>query len=488
MKTRVTALILAILISLACVVFAEDKKPQEIKPDAVKAVPGKQVTLKFIYPAGSGYQPDVIKNEISGFEKLHPNIKVEADFPNYDETYPKIVQAAPSGYDVITMDCIWTAEFAAKGYVMPADKEIGPEARKDLTPAVLSAFDYGGHLWGMPFLANFQLLFYNRYHLERAGYKRPPITLEEMEDMMKTIKEKKVVDFPFMDAWNKREGLVCEYVWMTGAYGGELFDDKGNPVFNRGPGLTALETMVRWKKEGLVDPEAINPKNPDADERLVKDKFLSGSCSFCTNWTFQYALMKDSKVSKVSYYADMALIPLSKSCYRKKVIKTSTVSGFQALAVMAGSAHPDEAWEFIKYITRPEFTAANLSETPVWLSVQKSADAGMKDPCLKIKSIEMSGAHHRPKVPGYREVSGILQKYLTEALNEERSPTDALNRAALEIEALTNPAKKEQLEKTREAIEKQKQEQKKNTIQPEKKTDRETTNTVEKVQKQDEKK
>jgi len=136
---------------------------------------------------------------------------VETDFPSYDETYPKIIEAVkkkPAGYDVITMDCIWTAEFASAGYIRPADKEIPEDVRADITPAVLSAFEYKDHLWGMPFLANFQLLFYNRYHLKRAGYEHPPATLEKMEEMMKKVKEKRIVEYPFMDAWNKREGLI----------------------------------------------------------------------------------------------------------------------------------------------------------------------------------------------------------------------------------------------------------------------------------------
>ncbi len=102
-------------------------------------------------------------------------------------------------------------------------------------------------------------------------------TIEEMEAQMRALKKSGIVKYPMIASWNQKEGLICEYVWMVGAYGGELFDSAGEPVFHRGPGgVTALETMVRWVQDGLVNP----PLSLTADELLVKDVFISGKAAF----------------------------------------------------------------------------------------------------------------------------------------------------------------------------------------------------------------
>lgn len=425
-----------------------------------------EIPLNIIYMAQAGYQPQVIEALSQEFERSHPGVKVSVSFMKYDEQHEKIVTsaAAPtSTYDVIALDLIWTAEFAARKFVHPLEQRITPELRSDIAPVLWDAFTYQDHLWAMPFLANFQLFFYNRKYLAQAGYHSPPQTMEEWEDQMVRMKEKGVVEYPFTDSWNQKEGLVCEYVWFAGAYGGSIFDERGQPVFREGPGLQALETMVRWIKLGLVNPVALN-----SDEPMAKDTFISGSAAFTTNWTFQYALMKDPAVSKVVEDGVMGLIPVSRIRRQARTrtqasrmaqmakpggpsgqpaqksgglkepagtlaAPTASVSGFQGLAIMSNSAHPDLAWEYIRFLTSPKVQSQHLEEFPVWTSVQNNPESLRRDPVLALKSQQILGCFHRPKIPLYPEVSSILQKYIHLALQGKESPKDALEHAHQEI-------------------------------------------------------
>jgi len=393
---------------------------------------GAAEEINVIYMAQAAYQPDEIRDMADLFEELS-GIKVNLEFVKYDEQHEKVVLSAVAPvptYDVFSLDLIWTAEFASRGFCVPIDDYI-TEIKADIAPAILDAFVFNGKTWAMPFLANFQLFFYNIDMIKKAGFAGPPKTLEEMVEQMEAMKAKGIVKYPWTDSWNQKEGLTCEYVWLTGAFGGDTFDEKGRPIFNTGPGLKALEFMVMLLEKGLASPKSLTN-----DEPAAKDDFISGNAAFTSNWTFQFGLMNDPAVSKVVGAGKMGLLPVSKDVLGKYPNDTASVSGFQGAAILANSKNKDAAWKYVRYITSPIVQRAYLTEMPVWTSVQTSAYAKMMDPMIDIKAKQIASVHHRPKVPPYPEISSILQRYIHLALEGRMKPKAALDKAKAEIEAV----------------------------------------------------
>lgn len=388
--------------------------------------------IRVIYMAQAGYQPEVVRDMADDFEKK-TGIKVYINFVSYDEQHAKIVSSAKSNkpeFDVFSLDLIWTAEFARNGYCLDLTNRV-KEVADDIAPAIVSAFEYQNKIWAMPFLANFQLFFYNMDYIKKAGFNAPPKTLEEMVTQMKAMKSKNILTYPWTDSWNEKEGLVCEYVWLTGAFGGDTFDAEGKPVFNEGAGLDALKFMVMLLKEGLANPLALT-----SNEVMVKDFFIQGQCAFTSNWTFQYAQMNDPSVSKIIGSGKMGILPVSEKVLGKYHFDTASVSGFQGLGVLNNSSNKEAAWEYIKHITSKEFQKQRLEEMPVWTSVQNDPDVLALDPVMEIKSKQISRVHHRPKVEKYTEVSAIMQRYIHLALEGEMEPKAALDKAVEEINRL----------------------------------------------------
>lgn len=389
--------------------------------------------INVLYMAQAGYQPDEYIEMARSFE-AETGIKVKINFENYDDQYEKIIAETKkpiSKYDVILLDLIWTAEFGEKHFVLPLDDELTPAMKKDIAPAILDAFIYNGHIWAMPFLANFHLFFYNMDYITKAGFSHPPKTLEELEYQMRVIKQKGILKHPWFDSWREKEVLVCEYVWLTGAFGGETFNEKGEPIFNNGPGLKALQFMVNLLDEGLA-----NPMSLEADELLVKDVFISGDAAFTSNWTFQYALMNNPEVSNIVGAGKMGFLPVAEEFYDEYEYHSSSVSGFEGLAIMSNSQYPHEAWQYIQFITAPEVQRAHLEEMPVWLSIQNDPDVRSIDPVMELKAKQVASVHHRPKLVDYYEVSTIMQKYILLALKRELAPKEALDKAVEEIRKL----------------------------------------------------
>jgi len=421
---------LSVLLLFAFTFVLSSCAKKEAKAPAAEK-PAEEINV--LYMAQAAYQP----KDVASWAKLFTDItgiKVNIDFVKYDEQHEKVVASAVAAtptYDVFSLDLIWTAEFASKGFAVPIDDRIA-SFKDDIPAAIMDAFVYDGKTWAMPFLANFQLFFYNVDMIKRAGFSgAPPKTLEEMVKMMRAMKKKGIVEYPWTDSWNQKEGLTCEYVWLTGAFGGDTFDENGKPIFNEGPGLKALEFMVMLLKEGLASPKSLTN-----DEPAAKDDFIAGQAAFTSNWTFQYGFLNDPKVSKIVGQAKMGLLPVSESVLGKYKYNTASVSGFQGAAILANSNNKDAAWKWIRFSTSPIVQRAYLTEMPVWTSVATSTYAKQMDPTIDIKAKEIASVHHRPRVPDYTETSSILQRYIHQALEMKLSPKEALDKAKEEIEAL----------------------------------------------------
>ncbi len=420
------ALYLALIVLLAFGFFSCAQKEE-----AVTAA-GEQQELNVLYMAQAAYQPEDVESWAKIFTDI-TGIKVNVDFVKYDEQHEKVVAsaiAATATYDVFSLDLIWTAEFASKGFCVPLDDKIAG-FKEDIPKPIMDAFVYDGQVWAMPFLANFQLFFYNEDMIRRAGFSGSPGTLEEMVTMMKAMKSKGIVEYPWTDSWNQKEGLTCEYTWLTGAFGGESFDANGKPIFNAGPGLEALEFMVMLLEEGLASPKSLTN-----DEPAARDDFIAGQAAFTSNWTFQYGSLDDPETSKVVGQAKMGLLPVSEKALGMYPNDTASVSGFQGAAILANSNNKDAAWKWLRFCTSPILQRAYLTEMPVWSSVAESSYAATMDPVMDVKAKQIANVHHRPRVPAYTETSSILQKYIHLALQGKMAPKAALDKAKEEIEAL----------------------------------------------------
>ncbi len=250
---------------------------------------GEEISM--LYMAQAGYQPsDIIARAVS-FKEL-TGIKVNLSFVEYEDQYNLIIASSGEDralYDIILVDLIWTADFAEKNIIDPVPDYLVGEVRKGIIPEIYTAFIYRDNLWAVPFLANFQLFYTNMDLLHRAGFHDPPSSLEEVVNMASTAKMKGVIKYPFFDSLRKQEALVCEYVWLAGAFGGSLVDKTGKIRLTTEPNLKALGFLIDLLNKGLMNPYSLN-----SEEVFASEVFLSGDCLFTTNWTFLTGLIKES--------------------------------------------------------------------------------------------------------------------------------------------------------------------------------------------------
>lgn len=402
-----------------------------IKPAENALAADGDVTIHMMYTAHSGYREQDMTMLTAMFYEL-TGIRVNIDYVPYEEQYEKIQELALT-YDVLSLDQIWLADLVSKGIFIPLDPYLSSAMKGDLLPIVLNSFRYQQKIWAFPFLVNYQLLFYNTAMLEKAEL-TPPTTLDDMVDQMIILKEKGIVKYPWTDAWRQGENLLCEYVWLTGAFGGSLFDKDNNPIFDQGAGLKALEFMTL-----LIEQQLAHPNILTNDVIAAKNDFISGESAFTTNWVFLEGLLRYASppqgattTQEIQFKGEAGLIPVAKTV----TAKSSSVSGFQGLGITAKPENQEASWTWIKFLTSPLAQRAFLYEMPIWTSVQTSEDTLMLDPLMSLKRTQLENVQHRPKLPEYPEISKVLQQALSLALKGQLLPAEALKAAKLEIEAI----------------------------------------------------
>src|SRR4030095_5899522 len=192
----------------------------------------QQTTLRIF--TGGQQRPDVMRKIADEYQKKNPSVKVEIEVGGatseaQQQYLSTVLSSKDSVLDVILIDVIRPAQWAAQGWAEPLDGYLGADKAK-MMPTYLKAYTdantINGKLISLPYFADSQFLYYRKDLLEK--YKRPvPKTWDEMMDTAKTIMdgEKNANLQGFTTAGSPIEGTVCTYLVPLWGAGSELTKD-----------------------------------------------------------------------------------------------------------------------------------------------------------------------------------------------------------------------------------------------------------------------
>ena len=382
-----------------------------------------ETQLNALFMAQAAYSEDDIRAMTSDFEKANPDVKINIEFVPYEGLHDKTVlsQGAGGGYDVVLYDVIWPAEYAQNSVLVDVSDKITDEMKAGILPGAWTTVSYDGKYYGMPWILDTKYLFYNKEMLEKAGVEKAPTTWDELKAAAQKIKDAGIVEYPIAWSWAQAEAAICDYTTLVSAYGGDFIKD-GKPAFAQGGGLKALDYMVDSYKSGLT-----NPNSKEFLEEDVRNVFQNGDAAFALNWTYMYNLANDPKESKVGGKVGVVAAPGVEG-----ISKESAVNGSMGLGITSTSKHPDEAWDYIVYMTsqKVQNNYARLS-LPIWASsyTDPAVTKGQEE-LIAAAEKGLAAMYPRPLTPNYQEMSLALQQGIQEALLGMSSPKDALEAAA----------------------------------------------------------
>lgn len=393
-----------------------------------------EVVLHLLSMDQAGMTPEEMSQIIETYEAAHPGVRIEPQFVLYDGLYDTIVTSVssnPPAFDIILVDDIWFAGFADSGWILDVTDRVTADMRKGIFEAAWDITTVNDVVYGLPFLLDQKYFYYNTELLKAAGYDAPPRTWEEVAEMSRKIKANGV-EYPMIWSWAQIEAVVPDFVTLLYGNGGQFFDENNQPAFNDEIGVATLQWMVDMTNEGLVNPASITSAEED-----VRNVFSAGNAAFVSNWLYMYGLAQDPAESQVAGKVGMALMPVFQSALDKG-IESSTNDGSMGFAITANSEHPDEAWDFLSYLTSEDVNIEfSEHQLPIWQTAFEDSALLAANPINAVTvpmfAEQFPWSHVRPKVPYYNEASRILQLAIQEALTGAKTPQEALDGAAAEI-------------------------------------------------------
>ena len=261
----------------------------------------------------------------------------------YEALHDKIVAAAPAGtYDVVLIDVIWPAEFGSKKIVADVTSQFPADWKSGMLGGALTTAEYQNKFYGVPWILDTKYFYYNTDMLTKAGVDASTLsTWDGVLAAAKTLKDKKVVEYPLIWSWKQAEALVCDYTQLLGAFGGKFLSDDGKSIaFDSGGGLQALQ----WMKKTL-DDKLTNPNSMESLEDDVLKAFSQG--------TRRVRAQLDLHVRRRDRLLEVhgGQRGRGRSRPRRGSGGAPGVNGSMALCISSGSKNQQAAWLYISYLT-----------------------------------------------------------------------------------------------------------------------------------------
>jgi len=334
-------------------------------------------------------------------------------------------QAKDPGYDVVTVDVVWTAEFAAKGWVIPLEgKYVLPTDK--LLAAPVKAATYNGKLYAAPYASDGGLLYYRKDLVAK-----PPTTWDEMIADCKGKTAATITGSQpacYAGQFAKYEGLTVNAAEAINSAGGQIVKDDGKTPNVETPEATAgLNFLVNGFKQGYIPKEALG-----FQETQSLNAFQAGQLMFMRNWPYADAILAGTG-SKVAGKFDIAPLPGPKG------VGASSLGG-HSVAISSYSKYKATALDFLKFVQSDEIQSYNLtqgSQAPVLSALYTDQALVAKFPYLPVLLKSIQNAVPRPVTPFYPAVTEAIETNVYAAIQGTTSVDSALKSLQAAIQSAT---------------------------------------------------
>ncbi|MFH8571721.1 extracellular solute-binding protein [Streptomyces sp. NPDC017993] len=291
----------------------------------------------------SHYASDPLKSALQGavdaWNATHDRVKVRTTAVKFTDllTTYMVRQAAGQGADILHPYCLWTGQLAQARVLRPAPADAARQIRQEFSPAAVTASSVNGTVYGYPTEVQTYALYYNKRLLRKAGLHGPPRTVRELEEMA------------YRTARRDRHGNT-----LVQGYGLSRADDS--TVVGQTLALLAARGGTFLTPDGrrAAIGSAVGRDVLDLERRLIARRasdsaialfkaFPSGQVAMAINggwWTGSLRSVMGEGYRDIGTAPVPGLTPAARG---------TLATGF-LLGVNARSRHPDEAWEFLRWL------------------------------------------------------------------------------------------------------------------------------------------
>ncbi|HSK82540.1 MAG TPA: ABC transporter substrate-binding protein [Rubrobacter sp.] len=353
------------------------------------------------------------------FQVIHR--EMPTDTGQYFDKLRTEFQAGGGDIDVIGGDVIWPIQFAAQGWVQDLSDRFPASEQNKFLPAPIEASIYEGAIYAVPWFEDAGLLYSRSDLLEQAGYSAPPETWDELKEMALKTSQDTGTPNGFVFQGSNYEGGVCNALEYIRTHGGDVLSDvtSGEVVIDSPEAAAGLETYHSMVTDGVAPQAVANYTETESDPVLY-----NGETVFIRDWPGVYGDLGSGKYKVKQEQVALSPIPVASGNQ-----SSSTLGGWTFM-INAQTDMPDEAWEFVKFMSSYEsfkFRAVEGGYISARKAILEDPEVQEAIPTVKLaKDVLLDYATSRPVTQYYGDMSLEMQSQFNDALTGDVSPQQAV--------------------------------------------------------------
>ncbi len=442
-KSLLFATSLSALVAMSACATATPAPPSnEGKSTTQSTAPAAKKKIQAWSWWGSEARKPVISHLIEYFNQNSTTTEVEYVYTPYGDIFTKNLASIAAGNPAnVIFGPIEDAAFRASNN---QTENLKPFMDRDgfsidqYAKLYTTGVEYEGGIYGIPFVVDTRMVFYNKDHMDSIGYDhssmdKMPQTWDELIALSKKLDIKtgnKYDRIGFLPLF----GSGGWGLWLTNADGLGFYDAKaGKPAINTPIKLDVVKRIMEI--HDYYGDDVVNEMT-SAQSAGMQNVFGSGKISMTINNT-TYAKELKNDFPELNW--GTFLIPE----YEAGTGHYSNGGGF-VIEMPKGAKDQDNGWEFIKYMGSAyaqKYWSTNCFELSALLELADDADL-KADPVYSTALI-MANSTTLALVPlemnGYMD---IVNSYLDQVKARSMKPEDALKNAEKEVNDLISRQKK----------------------------------------------
>jgi multiple sugar transport system substrate-binding protein len=275
---------------------------------------------------------------------------------------------------------------------------------------------YKNNYYSLPLNIYTKTAIFNRELLKRAGYSKPPRTMEEVLEL--AHQHRFSIGLGGLEPWD-----TIPYLYSLG---GALTDknfNKASGYLNSEETIYAVEQLTALYKEKLI-----NLPDQSGDDKNF-ERVQSGNILMTDEGPWFYSLLDGAELDRALKLTIPVPFPHGKG--------PASMIGGENLVIMKGCKQPAAAWTFMKWMTEKD-TQLLMAQTglmPTNLDAAKAMKI-TKNSYLYPYKEAAENAFLWPQVKNWSKIDVVYTEYMYKIFEGELSVKDGLDRAAAEIDKL----------------------------------------------------
>jgi len=415
------------------------------------AEPYRGVTLRTI---GESLPPLEAMGKLKADFEKRTGIKVAIEMYEHSEAVNKVMldlNSKVGRYDFILQPHRELGRFVTNGHLRPIEKFLNNPVLRDpsfipekvLQPVLWKEISqYDGKMYGFPFTALTMYMWYRKDMLndpqEQAGFKakfgydlKVPSTWKEYTDAAVWFNRPDKKFYGTAIQGKRHEALWYEWLNFLYSFGGDMMEtdagSKCGPIIVNSP--EAVASLEYYKS--LVpysSPDTLNFFWDDVMAQMQQGKVFE-----LIMWNDSTYAVEDPAQSKVSGKMGFATIPVQPG---SKAGKVGQIEGWTYL-IPTDSKNPEAAYLFIQWMMGFDQQLAQHVGGGASSRPDVYAHADVKKLSYSQASMDTNAvARPKPTIPQAPEITDILVRELSLALTGAKTPKQALDTAAVEMNKL----------------------------------------------------